>query len=328
MKRKAIALTLIPTLMTLTLVGNLWGDSAYANFMPLNIPLHSIEITADGNVTGTENIKRVSTDYEFTANISGGIVVLCDNITINGNGYSLNGNGASSGIFLEGRQHITIKNLTISNFEDGIVYSYYREMFSDCKNHALIANNIVNNKWGIYCYFAKNIVISGNVISNNSKTGTSTFDSAQIQINGNTLSENNVAVRFTHLENSNVYGNNFINNANQTSVDTESKRGDSFGWSTINWNYRRLGNFWSDCEGADANKDGICDLPYIIDSNNTDHYPLMQPFMATPSPTAIPTPTQTTEPFPTALITASIVTAAVIGIGLVMHFKKPKRRLL
>ena len=79
MKRKAIVLTLIPALMTLTLVGNLWSDSAYANFMPLNIPPHCIEITADGNVTGTENIKRVGTDYEFTANISGNIVVLCDN---------------------------------------------------------------------------------------------------------------------------------------------------------------------------------------------------------------------------------------------------------
>ena len=312
--------------MTLTLVGNLWSDSAYANFMPLNIPPHCIEITADGNVTGTENIKRVGTDYEFTANISGGIVVLCDNITINGNGYSLDGNGASSGIFLEGRQDITIKNLTISNFEDGIVYSYYREMFSDCKNNVLIANNIINNKWGIYCYFAKNIVISGNVISSNSKTGISTFNSAQIQIYGNTLSENNVAVRFTHLENSNVYGNNFINNANQTRVDPQSKRGDSFGWSTINWNYRGLGNFWSDCEGADANKDGICDISYIIDSNNTDHYPLMAPLMA--PPLASPKPQTEPEPFPATLVAAAssaAVAIVLVGAVLPVYLKKRKR---
>ncbi len=324
MKRKALALTLIPTLLTLALVETLLVDSAYANFMPLNIPPHSIEIMADGNVTGTENIKRIGTDYEFTANISGSIVVLCDNIIINGNGYSLTGNGASSGIFLEGRQDITIRNLTISNFEDGIVYSYYREMFSDCKNNALIANNIINNKWGVYCYFAKNIVISGNVISNNSKTGISTFDSAQIQIYGNTLSENNVAVRFTHLENSNVYGNDFINNANQTSVDPESKRGDNFGWSTINWNNGRLGNFWSDHEGADANKDGICDIPYIIDGNNTDHYPLMAPLIVPLSPSPEPQPAEP-EPFPTTMVIAPVASVAVAGMGLLVYFKKRKR---
>jgi parallel beta-helix repeat protein len=320
MKRKVLAL--IPTLLTLALVETLWVGSAYANFMPLNIPPHSIEITADGNVTGTNNIKRIGTAYEFTANISGSIVVLCDNITINGNGYSLTGNGASTGIFLEGRHDITIRNLTISNFKDGITYSYYREMFSDCKNNALIANNIINNKWGVYCYFAQNIVISGNVISNNSNTGISTFDSAQIQIYGNTLSENNVAVRFTHLENSNVCGNNFINNANQTNVDPESKNGGTFGWSTIKWNNGQSGNFWSDHEGTDANKDGICDIPYIIDDNNTDHYPLMAPLIAPPSlpPETQPEP----EPFPATLVVTSVVTVAIVCASLLIYFNKRK----
>jgi parallel beta-helix repeat protein len=323
MKRKALALTLISTLLTLALVETLLVDSAHANFMPLNIPPHSIEITADGNVIGTDNIKRVGTDYEFTANISGNIVVLCDNITINGNGYSLTGNGGSSGIFLEGRHDITIKNLTISNFQDGVVYSYYREMFSDCKNNALIANNIANNKWGVYCYFAQNIVISGNVISNNSNTGISTFDSAQIQIYGNTLAENNVAVRFTHLENSNVYGNNFINNANQTNLDPESKGGGSFGWSTINWNNGRSGNFWSDYEGADANKDDVGDTPYVIDDNNTDNYPLMAPLTVPPSPSPEPQPEP--EPFPTMLFAAvSAVSIVAVGAGLLVYFKKHK----
>ena len=319
MKRKAIALIL--TLLTLALVEKLLVDSAYANFMPLTIPAHSIEITADGNVTGTNNIKRIGTYYEFTANISGSIVVLCNNITINGNGHSLTGNGASSGIFLEGRQDITVKNLTISNFKDGVTFSYYREMFSDCKNIALIANKIINNEWGVYCYFAQNITISGNSISNNSKHGISTFDSAQIQIYGNTLSENNVAVRFTHLENSNVYGNNFINNANQTNVDPESKSGGSFGWSTINWNNGRLGNFWSDHEGAEADKDGICDMPYIIDGNNTDHYPLTAPLIV---PSSLE-PQPELEPFPATLVVASVATVAIVCAGLLFYFKKHQK---
>jgi parallel beta-helix repeat protein len=315
MKRTVFPLALITTLLTLILIGNLLVDSAYANFMPLNIPPHSIEITADGNVTGTDDIKRVGATYEFTANISGAIVVSCDNITINGNGYSLTGNGDSTGFFLEGRQNVTIKNVTISNFEHGIVYSYYRDMFSDCKNNAIIASNITDSKWGVYCYFAQNITISGNVISNNSKHGISTFDSAQIQIYGNTLSENNVAVRFTHLENGNVYGNNFINNANQTLVDPESKSGGSFGWSTIKWNNKRLGNFWSDYKGADANKDNIGDTPYIIDENNQDNYPLITPYVTSPSE-----PEQ--ESFPTPLIITALAIVAIAGMGLLTYFKK------
>jgi parallel beta-helix repeat protein len=318
MKRKAFAL--IPILLTVALFETLLVNSAYANFMPLNIPPHSIEITADGNVTGTDNIKRIGIDYEFTANISGSIVVLCDNITINGNGYSLNGNGGSSGIFLEGRQGITIKNLTISNFQEGIVYSYYRNMYSDCKNNALIANNIINNERGVICYFAQNITITGNVISSNSKQGISTFDSVQIQIYGNTLSENNEAFGCTHLENSNIYGNNFVNNANQTNVDGESKRGGSFGWSTIKWDNRQLGNFWSDHEGVDADKDGICDVPYIIDGNNTDYYPLMVPLTVPPPPPSEPQPEP--EPFPTGIVVASIVTATIVCAGLLVFLRK------
>jgi parallel beta-helix repeat protein len=318
MKRKAFAL--IPILLTVALFETLLVNSAYANFMPLNIPPHSIEITADGNVTGTDNIKRIGIDYEFTANISGSIVVLCDNITINGNGYSLNGNGGSSGIFLEGRQGITIKNLTISNFQEGIVYSYYRNMYSDCKNNALIANNIINNERGVICYFAQNRTITGNVISSNSKQGISTFDSVQIQIYGNTLSENNEAFGCTHLENSNIYGNNFVNNANQTNVDGESKRGGSFGWSTIKWDNGQLGNFWSDHEGVDADKDGICDVPYIIDGNNTDYYPLMVPLTVPPPPPSEPQPEP--EPFPTGIVVASIVTATIVCAGLLVFLRK------
>jgi hypothetical protein len=44
------------------------------------------------------------------------------------------------------------------------------------------------------------------------------------------------------------------------------------------WNSTYEGNYWSDHNGTDADKDGIGDTSYMIDENNTDNYPLMGMF--------------------------------------------------
>jgi nitrous oxidase accessory protein NosD len=49
-------------------------------------------------------------------------------------------------------------------------------------------------------------------------------------------------------------------------------KGDSNVWED---GYPSGGNFWSDYEGFDANRDGLGDTAYPIGSNNSDRYPLM-----------------------------------------------------
>ena len=36
-----------------------------------------------------------------------------------------------------------------------------------------------------------------------------------------------------------------------------------------------LGNYWDNFSKVDSNNDGVCDIPYGINENNIDYYPLM-----------------------------------------------------
>lgn len=44
------------------------------------------------------------------------------------------------------------------------------------------------------------------------------------------------------------------------------------------WDNGYEGNYWSHYTGQDSNGDGIGDTPFVIDSKNKDHYPLMNPY--------------------------------------------------
>lgn len=75
------------------------------------------------------------------------------------------------------------------------------------------------------------------------------------------------------------YCNNFINNKQNVDggLAIDGIGGLEHEIPPQYWNNETMGNYWSDYTGPDANRDGIGDIPYKIDKNNVDYYPLWKP---------------------------------------------------
>jgi hypothetical protein len=264
----------------------------------------------------------------------------------------------------------------------------------DCSGYGnIIVNNTVNGGNGISFAGDRNVIF-GNHITNCDKggspkpsaiwvggtynevvgnfiTGTSgnAIDLPQATaynniIAGNQIVNNQVGVHTTYVisqggaENNIIYYNNFINNMenvyNEAIVTTVV--------SVNRWDCGTHGNYWSDYGGTDADRDGIGDIIYTIDSTNVDNFPLMAPVdisritiatlppifapkpTQTPIDTSTPTPTSSPSPSPTPTASSSsspteepkqteqdmtagailAVTSIFVFIGLLFYFIKRK----
>ncbi len=220
--------------------------------------------------------------YSGTSNNIIGNTALYNNngisLSYHSNSNNLIGNTASYdsryGIFIYFSSSNNITGNNASYNSDGINLN----LFSG--NNNIIGNAISNNVYGIFGGdgtaggFGKN-TLTDNTISNNSygieiTTVTSPLHSNNWTIFNNYFNNTNNSIISSHS--TTIYPNNYWNTTKKP--DTNIVGGPYLG-----------GNFWAYPNGTgfsqtctDVDRDGICDLPYVIDANNTDYLPLSMNF--------------------------------------------------
>ena len=284
--RKAFATTLVLLLFCLSILVNVQLVKAVG----------PIYIRSDGSIVPSDtSIQKNGNTYTFTNNIYDPIVVEKDDIIIDGAGYTLQGSMSTLGINLSSRTDITVRNMLITNFDYGIYLESSGHItisgttltnnnnglwLSNSSNNTILGNGMDTNVFeDIYVYSSSNNQIKANQIKSSTFDGIYLFSSTNNTISENRIEGNAYGISPYYSSNNRIFHNSFINN--QISINPNEP--------TDIWDdgYPSGGNYWSNHTGVDyfsgpyqniTGSDGIGDTPYIIDANNRDRFPLMNPW--------------------------------------------------
>lgn len=189
--KKTLTLTIVIALL-LSVVGGEFVGTGYANpaLRPEDPPA-GYTINADGTYSG-QNIQRDGNLYFLTGNINCTIVIERSGVVLDGAGYTVRGNGDSSGVWLQDKSDVTIKNLNIRNFRFGIKFSPRSSTPNSTANCKIIANNIINNTYGMSvpassnCYIAENY-ITENIYGLYTESSSNTFKNNRFELNARNI---------------------------------------------------------------------------------------------------------------------------------------------
>ena len=191
---------------------------------------------------------------------------------------------------------ITVKDLTITNNNEGILLAYSTaseiENVNVSSNHCGIKllyssnnklnNNIADDYIGVYLGGSCNNVLTNNTVLNGN-SGIMLVDSSNNVLSKNTVLNGASGIMLVDSCGNIIYLNDWMDNYRNAYLLGDSANN----WNSleeITYTYKGntytnyLGNYWSDYTDTDANEDGIGDTPYIIPNNNNDSYPLMERF--------------------------------------------------
>jgi parallel beta-helix repeat protein len=279
-----------------------------------------VNITASNvKVTGF-TIRRSGTDTDYSgiwiSGPSSGNIITNNILTENYNGIYLLSNSANNtisenivngnaynGIYLSTSSNNTIMGNLAAYSSRGI------ELYYSSDNNNLEENNIIMNGEGLRIDYSSSNRINQNQIGQNAY-GILMFYSTNNNIVENSITGNNQSGIYIWSETSgNEFYHNKMDNPNQV-----HNLGSLNVWDN---GYPSGGNYWSDYIDIDDNKgpyqnitgsDGVWDNPYIIDSNNTDLYPLAFPYETQPPTVTILSPENRTY-----AVNASIVLTFTVG---------------
>ena len=215
---------------------------------------------------------------------------------------------SSWGIHLRSSNNNTLTKNEALNNDRGI----YIE--NSCNN--IVSENVaIYNKYGIrFIGSSNNNTIEGNVLTDNE-------EGIHLNSNYNNIIDNNLSNNVIGLSiwawYNNITGNQLSNNkiriedSNYNRIYHNNFYGVVISWHGIVhhdniWDdgYPSGGNYWSDYkerypDAKELDDSGIWDIPYVIDENDQDNYPLMKPW--TPTPPTPPVLTATVDIHPQAL---------------------------
>ena len=241
------------------------------------------EVPSDAGYVVLVNCTNVNVEnLTLTKNMQGILLAYTNYSTISENDVGDSGNGI---MLFNSSSNVIRGNSLRANYGLGIgltacanntisknhvtATDYFGIYLSKSPNNALSGNNITNNTYGILLGDSLNNSISGNNMANNfGGIALSQFSNTNT-ISSNSIKDNSYGIRLYNSSNNSIYRNNFLNNfLNQTTTD-----------SSMNfWDNGFEGNHWSNYDGTDTDHDGIGNTTHVIDSNNTDNYPLMGMF--------------------------------------------------
>ena len=295
-----------------------------------------------------KSVSLVGEDRDTTViDVTAGIKIEKDRVTITGftiydgfDGISL---GADNCNILNNKIKQATHGIVVFGNSNNITGNVFESIGLSSAIQLNYANkNIVKNNYIELCVEgiqiwqnSSNNTITENTVKNCQDTAINFQHSNNNKLIDNEITDSGLGTSIYASNNNSISKNNYLNNTVQFSANE---------WYYLTWGGSRSvniisENYWSDYDGTDSNGDGIGDVPYIIDENNMDQYPLMKsvaiPVFPEPTLAPQPTPTPSLEPTPTppegspysipAFVVGSVVVIAVgLGLLVLVYFKKRK----
>jgi parallel beta-helix repeat protein len=164
-----------------------------------------------------------------------------------------------------------VQGLSLTNNWQGVLLAY-------TKDSTITKNNMTNNAMGIHIDYSWNNTLSDNVIDANINGILLTYSSNNSIVKNSLTANSQSGIYVSGSSGNHIYGNN-MNNTKQVLT-----------FSSVNvWDdgYPSGGNYWADYIDVDiysgpyqneTGSDGVWDQSYVIDTNNQDRYPLVNPW--------------------------------------------------